>query len=98
MTLIGNYFLPARRIDQAMLQITENIILFAQQAEEESLLPTEISKKVKKAGYQRQFKTHDRTTRRSMTSVEAMEQDERRRKALTAQEKRQREIFTRFKS
>jgi hypothetical protein len=55
-------------------------------------------KKINKAGCQRQLKTHDRPTRRSMTSIEAIEQDERRREALTAQEKRQREMFAGFES
>jgi len=65
------------RVDQAMLQATENVIRLGQQAEKEALLPTEMPEKVKKPGWQKQEKAHNKTTRRSMTLVEALEQRER---------------------
>jgi hypothetical protein len=64
------------RADQAMVQATEDIIRSAQQAEEESLLPTEMPEKVKKPGWHKQLKAHDKTTRRYMTMVEQLERDE----------------------
>ena len=48
----------------------------AQQAQREAALPTELSKQVKKQGWRRNFKEHDKTTRRVMTTVEAMERDQ----------------------
>ena len=66
------------RVDRLMLQATENVIQLAQQAEKESLLPTEMPDKVKKPGWRKQLKSHDKTKRRSMTLVEALEREERR--------------------
>ena len=63
------------RVDRLMLHATEDVIRFGQQAEEECLLPTEMPEKVKKPGWQKQKKAHDKTTRRSMTLVEALERD-----------------------
>jgi hypothetical protein len=48
----------------------------AQQAQREAALPTKLPEQVKKPGWRRDFKAHDKTTRRAMTAVEAMERDE----------------------
>ena len=64
------------RADQAMVQVTDDVIRFARQAKEESLLPTEMPEKVKKPGWHKQLKAHDKTARRSMTLVEQLERSE----------------------
>ena len=65
------------RVDQSILQSNERVLLLAYEAEQESRLPTELPEKVKKPGWRRHFKAHDKTTRRLMTLTEALEQDER---------------------
>ena len=67
------------RVDQAILQANAQIMSLAQQAQEEARLPTSLPEKVKKSGWRRDFKKHDKTTRRAMTAVETMEQNERQR-------------------
>jgi hypothetical protein len=57
------------RADQAMVQATEDIIRSAQQAKEESLLPTKMPEKVKKPGCHKQLKAHN-------NFVEQLERDE----------------------
>jgi MULE transposase domain len=66
------------RVDQAILQANAQVMKVAQQAQSEAALPTELPEQVKKQGWRRDFKAHDKTTRRAMTAVEAMERDEQR--------------------
>jgi hypothetical protein len=67
------------RVDQAILQANAQVMELAQQAQREAALPTELPEQVKKQGWRRRdFKEHDKTTRRAMTVVEAMERDEQR--------------------
>jgi hypothetical protein len=66
------------RVDQAILQANAQVVKVAQQAQREAALPTELPEQVKKPGWRRDFKAHDKTTRRAMTAVEAMERDEQR--------------------
>jgi hypothetical protein len=66
------------RVDQAILQANAQVVELAQQAQREATLPTELPEQVKKQGWRRNFKEHDKTTRRGMTAVEAMEREEQR--------------------
>jgi hypothetical protein len=66
------------RVDQAILQANAQITELAQQAQREAALPTELPEQVKKQGWRRDFKAHDKTTCRAMTAVEAMERDQQR--------------------
>lgn len=66
------------RVDQAILQANAQVIRIAEQAQSEAGLLTKLPEQVKKPGWRRDFKDHDKTTRRAMTAVEAMERDEQR--------------------
>jgi len=69
------------RVDQGILQANAQITELAQQAQRGAALPTELPEQVKKQGWRRDFKAYDKTTRRAMTAVEAMERDQRAEKA-----------------
>ncbi|KAF7513291.1 hypothetical protein GJ744_009712 [Endocarpon pusillum] len=66
------------RVDQAILQANAQIAQLAEQVKKEAELPTKLPERVNKPGWRRNFKDHDKTTRRAMTAVEAMEKDEQR--------------------
>jgi hypothetical protein len=66
------------RVNQAILQANVQVIRIAEQAQSEAGLLTKLPEQVKKPGWRRDFKNHDKTTRRAMTAVEAMERDEQR--------------------
>jgi hypothetical protein len=71
------------RVNQAILQANAQVMKVAQQAQREADLPTEIPEQVKKPGWRRrEFKKHDKTTRRVMTTVKAIERDEQTTEAL----------------
>jgi hypothetical protein len=63
-------------VDQAILQAINKVISLAQDAEKESLLPTKMPKKIKKPGWYKQLKAHDKTSRRFITLVEQLEREE----------------------
>jgi hypothetical protein len=50
-------------------------MLLAQEAERESLIPTTMPEKVKKPGWHKQLKAHDKTSRKSVTLAEQLERD-----------------------
>jgi hypothetical protein len=48
----------------------------AEQVQKKAEVPTKLSKQVKKPDWRRNFKEHDKTTRRVMTAVKVIERDE----------------------
>jgi hypothetical protein len=73
------------RYNTAATNAQQGLIEYAQELQEDDL-HTRMSDIVKKSGWNRQFKSHDKTHKRLMTGVEAAERDANHREKAAAQE------------
>ena len=75
------------RYDTATTNAQQGLVEYAQELQEDDL-HTRMPDIVKKSGWNRQFKSHDKTKKRLMTGAEAAEHDANHREQATAQEAR----------
>ncbi|ERF72882.1 hypothetical protein EPUS_08495 [Endocarpon pusillum Z07020] len=78
------------RYDRAATNAQQGLVEFAQELKEDDL-NTRMPDPVKRSGWNRQFKSHDKTNKRLMTGAEAAERDASNREQAAAREARQRE-------
>jgi hypothetical protein len=75
------------RYDTAATNAQQGLVEYAQELQEDDL-HTRMPDIVKKSGWNRQFKSHDKTQKRLMTEAEAAERDVNRREQAVAREAR----------
>lgn len=75
------------RYDSAATNAQQELLKFAQNLRHDDL-HTQMPDIVKKSGWNRQFKSHDKTNKRLMTGAEAAERDANKREQAEAREKR----------